>query len=300
MKKVVSISLGSSARNHCVKTEILGHSFSIERIGTDGDKHKAIALIRSLDGTVDAFGMGGTDLYIYAGNRRYTFRESLEIAQAARITPIVDGSGLKNTLERRVVDFIHTKKVMDLVGKKALMVCAVDRFGMAEALTAAGCDMTYGDLIFALGLPIPIKSLRTLDRLARVLAPVLTQLPIHILYPTGSQQELIRPKYERFYQSADIIAGDFHFIKKHLPDKLIGATILTNTVTTEDVAMLQTRGIRRLITTTPKFEGRSFGTNVMEGVLVALAQKSPDKLNVDDYNKLLDEIGFMPRVEEWS
>lgn len=300
MNRVVSISLGSSKRNHCISTEILGEKFSIERIGTDGDKQKAIELIRSLDGQVAAFGMGGTDLYIYAGNRRYTFRESKEIAKAAQKTPIVDGSGLKNTLERRVVDYIKQQKIVDLAGKKVLMVCAVDRFGMAEALTSAGCNMTYGDMYFALGLPLPIKTLQTLDWIARVIAPVLTQLPIHMLYPTGARQEQIQPKYAQLYQDADIIAGDFHFIKKHMPDQLAGATILTNTVTTDDIALLKARGVRKLITTTPEFNGRSFGTNVMEAVLVALAQKDPEQITANDYHALLDHIGFVPRIEEWS
>ncbi|MGE5653834.1 MAG: quinate 5-dehydrogenase, partial [Bacillota bacterium] len=45
MKRVVSVSLGSSKRNHAVETEILGEQFRIERIGTDGDMNKAIAMI---------------------------------------------------------------------------------------------------------------------------------------------------------------------------------------------------------------------------------------------------------------
>ena len=84
MKRVVSISLGSSKRNGKVTENFGGEAFCIERIGTDGDKNKAIQLIRDLDGTVDCFGMGGTDLYIYAGNKRYTFRESAKIAAAAK------------------------------------------------------------------------------------------------------------------------------------------------------------------------------------------------------------------------
>lgn len=298
VKKVVSISLGSSTRNHLVETEILGERFIIERIGTDGDKNKAIELIRALDGKVDAFGIGGTDLYIYAGNRRYTFRESKEIAQAAKTTPIVDGSGLKNTLERRVVEYLQKEKIVDLPDKKVLMVCAVDRFGMAEALTTAGCDMTYGDLIFALGIPISIKSLRTLDFLARIVAPCLTQLPIHMLYPIGAQQEENHPKYAHYYHNADIIAGDFHFIKKHMPLDLSGKIILTNTVTKADISMLKNRGINKLITTTPEYGGRSFGTNVMEGVLIALAQKKPDQMHAKDYHNMLDQIGFIPRIEQ--
>jgi hypothetical protein len=69
MKRVVSVSLGSSKRDHKVEVNLLGQKFSIERIGTDGDMQKAMELIRSLDGQVAAFGLGGIDLYIYAGTK---------------------------------------------------------------------------------------------------------------------------------------------------------------------------------------------------------------------------------------
>ena len=73
MKKVISISLGSSTRDHIVKTEILGEEFIIERKGTDGDKKEACRLFTELDGKYDAFGIGGIDLYLYSGKNRYTF-----------------------------------------------------------------------------------------------------------------------------------------------------------------------------------------------------------------------------------
>lgn len=298
MKRVVSVSLGSSKRNHAVEIEILGEKFSIERIGTDGDMKKAIELIQQLDGKVDAFGLGGTDLYIYAGNRRYTFRESAQIARAAQKSPIVDGSGLKNTLERRTIEYLQKEHGMNFGEKKVLIVSAVDRFGMAEALAATGCEMVMGDLIFSLGVPIPIKSLKTLDRIARVLAPIICQLPFKYLYPTGSAQESITPKHTKYYLEADVIAGDFHFIRKHMPEKLDGKAIITNTVTTHDVETLKSRGVTTLITTTPELNGRSFGTNVMEGVLVVLAGKRPEEIAAEEYNHLLDQVGFYPRVEQ--
>ena len=59
MKRVLSISLGSSKRDHVVETRILGEDFLIERRGTDGDKKKAYQLFTELDGQYDAFGIGG-------------------------------------------------------------------------------------------------------------------------------------------------------------------------------------------------------------------------------------------------
>lgn len=297
MKRVVSISLGSSKRDHRVETEILGETVSIERIGTDGDMSKAISLIKELDGQVDAFGLGGTDLYIYAGEKRYVIREAAQIARAASLTPIVDGSGLKNTLERKVIAYLKNEMGMVFENINVLMVCGVDRFGMAQALVESGANITCGDLIFVLGVPVPLRSLRALHVVANLLAPVICQLPFKYLYPTGDNQDKVNPRFNKYYAEADIIAGDFHYIKKYMPEKLEGKTILTNTVTRDDVQLLQSRGIKRLITTTPELNGRSFGTNVMEAVLVALAGKKDAEMTPNDYAQLLDRVDFKPRIQ---
>jgi len=300
MKRVVSISLGSSKRDHQAITKFGGQDFSIERIGTDGDKNKAIQLIRQLDGKVDAFGLGGTDLFIYAGSKRYIFKESAQIAAAAKKTPIVDGSGIKNTLERRVVQYLAAQGGVIFKNKPVLVVCAVDRFGLAEELVVAGSRGVFGDLLFGLGLPIPIRSLRSLEILARVIAPVITKLPISLFYPTGDSQTERTPRFGRYFQEAEIIAGDFHFIRRYMPTRLDGKLIITNTVTQEDEKMLKDSGVATLITTTPEIDGRSFGTNVLEGVLVTLSGKRPEELTVVDYGRILDEINIMPRIKRLS
>lgn len=46
MKRIVSVSIGSSSRDHKVTIKILGQEFLIERIGTDGDIKKAIEIIK--------------------------------------------------------------------------------------------------------------------------------------------------------------------------------------------------------------------------------------------------------------
>jgi hypothetical protein len=61
------------------------------------------------------------------------------------------------------------------------------------------------------------------------------------------------------------------------------------------VDILQARGAKYLITTTPELKGRSFGTNVMEAVLVALLGKRLDQIRVDDYYRVLEKVDFKPR-----
>lgn len=299
MKRVVSVSLGSSRRDHRVEVELLGERFEISRRGTDGDFDRAIQLLKELDGKVDAIGLGGIDVYLYAGKTRYVVRDGKKLMDAVQKTPVVDGSGLKNTLERETVYYLREHTDLLPPGTRVLMVSAVDRFGMAEAFARLGCHLTFGDLIFAAGIPYPIHTVQELEELAAKLLPEMTKLPFHMLYPTGKKQETQDEekvkKFGHYYREAQVIAGDYHLVRRYMP-QLDGQTIITNTTTADDVAFLREKGAGCLVTTTPEFQGRSFGTNVMEAVLVALLQKPREEITPQDYLDLLRRLDFKPRV----
>ena len=301
MKTVVSVSLGSSSRDNRTQVELLGEQFDIARIGTDGSLDRAIAKLRELDGTVDAIGLGGIDVYLYAGTDRYALRDGLRLLDAVKETPVVDGSGLKNTLERQAIAYLQTSLGMELRGRRVLMVSALDRFGMAQALVEAGADVIFGDFIFALDLDRPVRGLAEFEEMARRYLPDACKLPFQFFYPTGKKQDRApQPKYPEYYEDADVIAGDYHFMRQFMPDRLDGKTILTNTVTKNDVDFLRERGIARLVTTTPDFGGRSFGTNVVEAALVAMLGKRWSEVTEDDYLRLLRELDLKPRVIEFQ
>jgi hypothetical protein len=271
VKRVVSVSLGSSRRDLRETLTLLGHEVVLERRGTDGNVARAAALIRELDGQVDAIGLGGLNLYLYVGGRRYMLRDAARLAAQAKRTPVLDGGGLKASLEKDVVARLHSE--IGLQGKKVFIVSAVDRFGMAQALYETGAQMHYGDLISILDVPLPLRSLITVRTLAWVFLPIARHAPIRWLYPTGEAQEReARPNnfYRRTYAWAEVIAGDWHLIRRYLPERLDGKTILTNTTTQENVALLRERGAARLVTTTPRLNGRSVSTNVLEAAFVAV------------------------------
>jgi hypothetical protein len=297
MKRVVSVSLGASSGNMRVETEFLGEQFLIEREGTDGDLRRAIARIAELDGTVDAIGLGGTDLYLVADGRRYVVREAAKMAAAARQTPVVDGSGLKHTLERETIRWLQREGKIDFRGKRVLMVVAVDRFGMAEALVEAGAEVLFGDLIYSIGAPLPIRSLGRLRTLAHNLLPIMRLLPMAWIYPTGKQQESRVVRAPQHYHWAEVIAGDGHVIRRYMPDGLKGQTVITNTVRQRHVDLFRQCGIGGLITTTPEFDGQSFGTNAMEGVLLALTGKRPDEMPSEECLEVLRTLGWQPAVQ---
>lgn len=299
MKTVVSVSLGSSRRDAGATVDLLGEPVRLERRGTDGSLDRAEALIRELDGTVDAIGLGGLNVVLVAGGRRYEIRDGLRLLRAAARTPVVDGSGIKDTLERDVVYHLRDQGLLG-PNTRVLMVSAVDRFGMAEALVDIGCPVVFGDLIFSAGIPYPVTTLAELAEIAARILPEMVKLPLSMIYPMGkAQEEVVRDaKYARYYEEADVIAGDWHFIHKYMPERLDGKVVLTNTTTEEDVALLKAAGVSTLITTTPVVGGRSFGTNVIEAAVVAVSGKRPEELGEAGYREWLRRLDLRPTIRQ--
>jgi hypothetical protein len=296
MKRAVSVSLGSSSRDKKVIITLKGQQISVERIGTDGDVQEACRLFAELDGVVDALGVGGVDLYLRLGEREYPLHAARRLVKDVKRTPVVDGRGLKHTLERRVFELAGPMLDEQPHFRRAFVPVAVDRLGLAEAVSEVAEELIIGDLMVALDIPIPVRGIPSFRRLARVLLPVVSHFPMSMLF-YGSGGETNEPKYQRYYRDADLLAGDFLFMKKHLPDDLTGKTIVTNTTTAENIELLRARGARQLITTTPRYEGRSFGTNMMEATLTAYAGQGRP-LTDAELNGLIDELDLRPSVQQ--
>jgi hypothetical protein len=296
VKHVVSVSLGTSKRDKREEVDILGERFIIERRGTDGDLDKFAALFTELDGKVDALGVGGADIYVVVEDRRYAFRQIQKLVSGARHTPVVDGSGLKHTLEREAIRQLQRDGTVDFRQEKVLLVSAVDRFGMAQALVESGADVVFGDLMFALGLKIPIRKYSQVRALGRLILPIVTRLPFKWFYPTGSKQEERKPMFPDIWQERTFHCGDWHFIRRHAPDKISGDTVLTQTLRKADLDLLRSMDARRAITTTPVIGGETFATNVMEGVVVALLGQRPETLGADDYLAVLRRLDWKPNI----
>ena len=300
MKHAVSISIGSSTRHKAVEVNLLGEMVRIERIGTDGDMEAAALKYKELDGKVDAFGVGGADLDALVDGKSYPFYSVRPMVRFVEKTPLVDGGGLKNTLENKAASFLDAKlgDYIKQQGRKVLVPVGVDRWGLSKSFAEAGYEIVFGDMMFGLDIPIPVRSIKGLRTVAALLMPIAGRLPFEMLYPTGEKQEKHVPKFEKYYHWATVIAGDCHYVKRHMPlDGMQGKIVVTNTTTPDDVEFFRKVGIKYLITTTPVMDGRSFGTNMLEAALVAVSGKNRP-LTWDELDEMIAKLGFEPQLQE--
>ena len=293
MKRAVSISLGSSERDKKVIIHFKGEEIQVERVGTDGDIAKARQMYLDLDGKVDAFGVGGVDLYLRLDEHEYPLRAALKLVEGVTKTPFCDGRGLKHTLERRVFE-LAKPQLGEVLFKQAFVPVAVDRLGLAQAVAEVSEKIVFGDLMVALGVPIPIYGIPAFKRVARIMLPIVSYFPMSMIFYGSSGAEQ-KPKYVKYFEGSDLIAGDFLFMRKYMPTNLSGKTILTNTTTEDNIDLLKSRGVKTVITTTPRYDGRSFGTNMMEAALTAYVGKGR-RLTDEELNELIEELELKPTV----
>lgn len=306
MKRIVSISIGSSLRDFESEHEFAGQRYHIQRIGTDGDKFKALDLVKQLDGEVDAIGLGGMDVAFFVGKDVYYHQDCMRFVRATKVTPVVDGVGLKHTLERWAIKYIAGQNPDLFAGKDALIMSGVDRYGLAEVLGEYTRRMTFGDAPFHLNIPMPIHSLARVRSMAKIVLPIITNIPFQFVYPTGRRQDIRRPVYRYLFEKNDIIVGDYPMIRRYSPEDLSGKIVITDSLSEEDLRELKERGVETVITTTPEISGRSLATNILEAIFVAHLgykrspddppERMPSEVLRDSYLNLILESGIKPRT----
>ena len=301
--EILSVSIGSSKRDHEFTINIFDRDYHVRRIGTDGDKFKAIKLIKEADGKLAAIGLGGSDVFFRIGKRTYIHQDSKRFMDAAHQTPVVDGVGLKHTLERWAIKWVLQKRPGLFDNKKTLVMSGLDRWGISEVLSEYTDRFIFGDFMYAMKIPIQLRSLAAVERTARWLMPILCHIPFEAIYPTGKRQETVRPIFQGPFEWAEVIVGDYHYIRRYAPNDLEGKIVVTNTVMKADEDDLKGRGVTTLITTTPDMDGRSFGANVLEALFVAHLKEEGEDIadlsferRTDRYLTLIRQADIEPRL----
>lgn len=296
MKRVVSVSLGSRSRDYQITVRLLGQEIAIERVGTDGDVARATVLYRELDGQVDCLGIGGAALYVDTVDRRYVMSAVQRMISGVQHTPVVDGVGFRDLLEAQAARYLVERVPDALEPRTALSLVALDRMALTKGLAEAGFELVIGDLMFALGVPVALHSLAAINRVGHVLLPVMRHLPMSLIYPTGEREDANTPRYGRWFAWATVIAGDCNYISRFMPENMRGKVVVTNTTTLRNVEQFRQRGVRYLLTSTPRLGERSFGTNLMEAALVALAGKGR-ALDAREMAEMVEAVGWSPNLE---
>jgi predicted amino acid dehydrogenase len=301
MKRIVSISLGSSQRDYQFTTTVLGQHIEVRRIGSNGSVPRAAELVREFDGKVDVIGLGGLTPVFRVGNARYPHHEALSVATQARRTPVVDGGVLKGTLERWAV--AQASRTIEGLFRYRRILCTsgIERYQLASALSQYESELRFADPVVHFGLPwLPApRSLEQLELYAATTLPITALLPYKVLHPVALGSDQHDPRAEKLFDWADIVAGDFAYIRRFAPQHLRNKTLITDDPSPSEIDDLRARGVTNIITMSPPISDvRPFvATDVLEAIVTAIIESKaqPGEAEVLDF---ISTAGWGPTIQQ--
>lgn len=298
MKKIAVIHVGDESRQE--KVAFLGQTVEVERIGCGGDVDQARKIITEFDGRVDAVALEGLPAYLELGPRRVAHETGVTLPEAARKTPVVDGSGIRDGLERWGVILADKAQPGIFSQKRVLMVPGLNHNGLASSLARRGSAIRYADPTVFFALP-PLPGIGTRPTLGQAAPRTLSQLrdaPFRRLYPQPGVPGTARS--EAPFAWADLLAGDIGAIRRYSPPDLRYKTIVVESADEADAEALRERGAAILVTLMPGVDRNGspakWSAAAIEGLLVALRTSADSPLSEDTYLDLLADIEWQPAI----
>lgn len=298
MKQVLVIHLGGG--DESTTRTFLDQEVQIRRIGCAGDAEEARALIAAYDGKADAIGLEGLPAQLELGAARRPHELGAALPQAARVTPVVDGSGIRPGLERWGVTLADRAQPGIFSEKRVLMVPGLNHGGLAHGLLRQSSTIRYADPVIYFGLP-QVPGVGSRQSLEEAAGPTLEQLcdePFRRLLPQPGTPGRVRSPAP--FRWADVLAGDVGAIRRYAPERLPQKTVVVEWGSEEDLDDLRGRGVSIAITLMPSLDaGAGLGqwsAATIEALLAALRRHPEASLTEDTYLDLLADLEWQPAV----
>ena len=295
MKKVVSVSLGSSRQDFEFKTRFLGQNFSVHRMGADQDTGKAWELMRRQQATADAIGLGEISDHYHVGQDMLINKETRRLTKVVTRVPVTTGATLRRLLQVRAVRYVQKELGHYFNNNLVLFLSGMRNYNMAVALSDYTRNLSFADALFQTGAPAMLGSLEQLELYAKGSGLVLRGKPGEILEAALTDFKLMMVRGE--VAKSHVIVGTFAEIKSvGNATNLEGKTLITSAVDDERMAFFKACKVNLVVDTSPKLFEKVVGINTIEAMILAALEKSPEEICDDDFEEILDELKIVPRL----
>ncbi|HYN61848.1 MAG TPA: dehydrogenase [Rubrivivax sp.] len=295
MKKVVTVTLGSSKQDFDFETTFLGERFAVKRMGADGDHRKAWEMLRRQQANADAIGLGETSDHYHVGLRTIINRETEKLTKVVTRVPVTTGSTLRRLLQVRAVRHVQKELGSYFNNNRVLFLSGMRNYEIAVALSDYTKNLSFADPVFQAGSPLLLGSLAQLELYARGNELVAGQSPFRLL--EKSLAGLKNMRVANAMAKSHLIVGTFGEIKAiGTAANLEGKTIITSAVHDDQLAFYKQCKVNLVIDVTPNLFGRVVGVATLEAMILAHLGRNANELADDEFEEIITELDIKPRL----
>jgi predicted amino acid dehydrogenase len=295
MKKVVTVTMGSSKSDFEFQTHFLGERFNVRRMGADGDTKKAWEMLRRQQANADAIGLGETADHYQVGLRTIVNRETEKLTKVVTRVPVTTGATLRRLLQVRAVRHVQKELGSYFNNNRVLFLSGMRNYEIAVALSDYTKNLSFADPVFQAGSPVLLGSLAQLELYARGNELVSSQKPWRMLEKSLSGLKNMR--VANAMSKAHLVVGTFAEIKAvGSVANLEGKTLITSAVHDEQLAFYKQCKVNLVIDVSPKLFDQVVGTATLEAMILASLGKQQGELSDDEFDEIITELDIRPRL----
>jgi predicted amino acid dehydrogenase len=295
MKKIVTVTLGSSKQDFEFKTEFLGQQFSVRRLGADQDTGKAWELMRRQQATADAIGLGEMPDHYQVGLRTVVNKETKRLLNVVTRVPVTTGATLRRLLQVRAVRYVQKELGNYFNNNLVLFLSGMRNYDMAVALSDYTKNLSFADPVFQTGSPALLGSLEQLELYAKGSELMLANRTGQ--YLESALSGFKNKRVAAAVAKSHVVVGTFAEIKAVAEGgNLEGKTLITSAVTDERMAFFKDKKVNLVVDASPKLFERVVGINTIEAMILAALDKPTEEVSDDDFVEILDELDIQPRL----
>jgi predicted amino acid dehydrogenase len=295
MKKVVTVSLGSSKQDFSFETNFLGHRFKVQRLGADDDMGKAWELMRRQQTSADAIGLGEVGDHYLVGQDTRINKVTQRLLNVVTRVPATTGATLRRLLQVRAVRYVQNHLGHYFNNNLVLFLSGMRNYDMAVAMSDYTPNLKFADALAQTGTPTLLGSLTQLELYAKGSDWALSGRPGEMLQAalSGFKSKRIAAEVAKSH----VIVGTFHELKEvGNASNLAGKTVITSAVDGPRLAFFKDCRVNLVVDVSPQLFERVVGTNVIEAMILAALGKPPESVSDDDFVEIIDELDIRPRL----
>ena len=295
MKKVVTVTLGSSKKDFEFKTKFLGQEFSVRRLGADQDSSKAWELMRRQQANADAIALSDMVDHYHVGLRTVVNKKSQALMQVVTRVPVTTGASLRRLLQVRAIRYVQKELGHYFNNNLVLFLSGMRNYDMAVALSDYTRNLSFADPVFQAGSPLLLSSLEQLELYAKGKELLPGIVPGKFLKSVLST--LKNKIVANAVAKSHVIVGTFREIQAvSSSGNLDGKTLITSAIDDEALAFFAKHKVNLVVDVSPKLFDKVVGISTITAMILASTGKSESELSDHDFEEIINELDIKPRL----
>jgi predicted amino acid dehydrogenase len=294
MKKVTTVTLGADSQDFTFKTQFLGETFEVTRLGANNDTTKAWELLRRQQTTADAIGLGEIGDHYQVGLRTVVNKETQRLLNVVTRVPATTGATLRRLLQVRAVRYVQKELGNYFNNNIVLFLNGMRNYDMAVALSDYTPNLRFADALFQTGAPAMLTSLDQLELFAKG-SKLIPGKPAEIL--ESAMTWLKSNRVGKAVEEAHVVVGTYAELKAvGNSGNLSGKTLITSAVDESRLEFFKNCKVNLVIDVSPKLFEKVVGINTLEAMILASLGKKADEVSDDDFEEILNELDIKPNL----